>query len=105
MRFGLSADVIARLRHVFARYPEIERVVVYGSRAKGNYHEGSDIDLTLEGEAIDLSLMLKLENEVDDLLLPYQLDLSLLAHIDDPDLRAHIARVGQVLYDRTAASE
>lgn len=104
MRFGLPDEVSARLRQVFGRHPEIERVVIYGSRAKGNFRAGSDIDLTFEGDAIDLPLMLKIENELDDLLLPYQLDLSLLAHLDDPDLRAHIARVGQVLYDRTSTT-
>jgi predicted nucleotidyltransferase len=104
MRFGLSPEVIARLCQVFARHPEIERVIIYGSRAKGNFREGSDIDLTFEGGAVDLPLMLKIENELDDLLLPYQLDLSVLAHIDNPDLRDHIARVGQVLYQRTPAT-
>lgn len=103
MRFGLSNGVIVRLCQVFARHPEIERVIIYGSRAKGNFREGSDIDLTFEGDAIDLSLMLKVENELDDLLLPYQLDLSLLTHIADPGLRDHITRVGQVLYQRAPA--
>ncbi|MNT95431.1 Nucleotidyltransferase domain protein [compost metagenome] len=81
------------------------RVVIYGSRAKGNFREGSDIDLTFEGDAIDLPLMLKIENELDDLLLPYQLDLSVLAHIDDTGLRDHIARVGQVLYQRAPVTD
>lgn len=103
MSFGLSCEILGRLRQVFARHPEIERVVLYGSRAKGNFREGSDIDLTCEGKALDLPLMLKIENELDDLLLPYKLDVSLLAHIDDPDLKAHIARVGQVLYERSPA--
>ncbi|MNY51200.1 hypothetical protein D3C86_1867680 [compost metagenome] len=48
--------------------------------------------------------MLKIENELDDLLLPYQVDLSLLAQIDHADLRDHIARVGQVLYQRAPAT-
>jgi len=100
MTFGLSPEVIEHLRQLFARHSEIERVIIYGSRAKGNFREGSDIDLAFEGDAIDLPLLLKL----DDLLLPYQLDLSLLAHIDDPDLRSHIARVGQVLYERAPAT-
>lgn len=104
MTFGLSPEVIEHLRQVFARHSEIERVVIYGSRAKGNFREGSDIDLAFEGDAIDLPLLLKIENELDDLLLPYQLDLSLLAHIDDLDLRSHIARVGQVLYERAPAT-
>ena len=104
MKFGLSNEVITRLRQVFAQHLEIEQVIIYGSRAKGNFRKGSDIDLTFEGDAIDLPLMLKIENELDDLLLPYQFDLSVFAHIDNPDLRDHIARVGQVLYQRPPAT-
>ena len=103
MKFGLATDVIARLCQVFAKHPEIERAIIYGSRAKGKFRPGSDIDLTFKGDAIPLSLMLQVENELDDLLLPYQFDLSVLAQIEDPSLRAHIARVGQVLYQRPEA--
>ncbi|MCW0484384.1 nucleotidyltransferase domain-containing protein [Gaoshiqia sediminis] len=49
MKFGLSETTISLLCSVFENYPEIEEVIIYGSRAKGNYREGSDIDITLKG--------------------------------------------------------
>jgi len=52
MRFGLTEDTIEKFHSVFRKYPEIEEVIIYGSRAKGNYREGSDIDLTLKGEEL-----------------------------------------------------
>lgn len=104
MTYGLSEETIERIRQVLAGHPEVERAILYGSRAKGTFRRGSDIDLTLEG-AITVPLMLKIETELDDLLLPYKLDLSLLAHVEDPDVRAHIARVGQVFYDRHPGSD
>ena len=100
LRYGLTEDAIARIKAVFAACPEIERVVLYGSRAKGTQRNGSDIDLTIEGEAMSPSQLLRIENALDDLLLPYKMDISLLHWIDNPDLLAHIRRVGQVFYEK-----
>ena len=98
---GLPLEAISKLRRVFERYPEIERVILYGSRAKGNYREGSDIDLTREGN-ISRSALPKLDGEIDDLLLPYKLDLSSKQEINNADLLAHIDRVGVVFFERPA---
>ena len=98
MRYGLSDEVIARIQRVFADNPEIDRVILYGSRAKGNYRNGSDLDLTIVGKGLTLSILARIEAELDDLLLPYRIDLSVLDWIEDPHVREHIARVGQVFY-------
>ena len=66
----------------------------------GNYKSGSDIDLTLEGEALTLRQLNAIEIELDDLLLPYELDLSICHQIDNPDLLEHIKRVGVVFFTR-----
>ncbi|TDE16379.1 nucleotidyltransferase domain-containing protein [Dyadobacter psychrotolerans] len=57
------------------KYPQVEEVILYGSCAKGNYRNGSDIDL-VKGAAVDWSQMFKIELEPDDLMLPYQIDLA-----------------------------
>lgn len=98
--FGLPEEAVARLQDVFRRVPGIERVILYGSRAKGNYRQGSDLDLTLVGQGLTLSTLAQLETELDDLLLPYRIDLSILDQIEDPDVRDHIARVGKVFFQR-----
>ena len=92
--FGLPKKVIEQLKSVFAQYPEISAVIVYGSRAKENYKPGSDIDLTVVSETLSHHQLLKIENQIDDLLLPYQVDLCLFRAIDNPDLIEHIKRVG-----------
>ena len=98
--FGLKDTHLELLRTCFAKYPGIQQVIIYGSRAKGNYKPGSDIDLTICGNDINGSMLLKLENEIDDLLLPYKIDLSLKQHIDSPELKRHIEKVGQIFYER-----
>lgn len=98
MQFGLKPDTISRINSVLAAHPDIEQAVLYGSRAKGNYRAGSDIDLCLKGEALTLTQLLKIENELDDLLLPYKIDLSLHHALDNPELIDHIRRAGVVFY-------
>jgi len=93
--FGLNPNSLSALRSLFIRYPQIERVVLYGSRAKGNYRPGSDIDLTLIAPRLSLSDLLKIQNEIDDLLLPYKVDLSLFHQLENADLKDHIKRAGR----------
>jgi predicted nucleotidyltransferase len=98
--YGLENNDIMRIREVFAAHNEVAQAILYGSRAKGNDRPNSDIDLTLLGERLNLSLLLEIETELDDLLLPYTIDLSLYRHIENPALLAHIKRVGRVFYTR-----
>ncbi len=97
---GLGEGVIERINAVFSRWSDIEQVILYGSRAKGTDRESSDIDLTIIGNALSQSHLLKIANELDDLLLPYKIDLSLLGQIEDKALLEHIRRVGVVFYER-----
>lgn len=96
--FGLKRSTIERINAVFSRHPQVERVVIYGSRAKGNYRPGSDIDLSIIGDSLTLSDRFRIEHEIDELLLPYKIDLSLYHQIDNPELLEHIGRVGKTFY-------
>ena len=100
MRFGLPESAIEQICAIFASPREIERAVLYGSRAKGNFKPGSDIDLTLFGTDLTHELLLDLLVELDDLLLPWMIDLSLFASLNHPALQEHINRVGVVFYQR-----
>ena len=100
-RFGLSEATIEKICGVFAIFPAAERAVLYGSRAKGNYKNGSDIDLILHGADLDLGTLNKIQIELDDSLLPYTIDVAIYDHLTDPDFIAHIQRVGVVFYERT----
>lgn len=98
MQFGLQELTIEKINHVFASHPQIEEVVLYGSRAKGTFRPGSDIDLTFKGKELNLSIMNQLALELDDLLLPYTFDLSIYHQINNPELLDHIQRIGVVFY-------
>ena len=95
--FGLSSRTLGQLRGVLDKHAGIQRAIIYGSRAKGNFRPGSDIDLTLDAPGLMFSELLRINGELDDLMLPYTIDLSLLKQIDNPSLLSHIERVGKLL--------
>lgn len=101
---GLTGPTVEKIRAVLASFPEVEKAVVYGSRAKGNFKPGSDIDLTLFGDELTDAVMSRIYWALDDLLLPYKIDLSLFSALKETALIDHIRRVGIVLYARQPAT-
>ena len=99
-RFGLTEPTINKIVSVFINYSKIEKVLLYGSRARGNYHNGSDIDLTLIGDELNYSQLGNIELDIDDLFLPYSFDISIFKDINNPDLVEHINRVGIIFYEK-----
>ena len=100
MNHGLPETAVERIRQTLAGHSDVEKAILYGSRAKGCHRPGSDIDLTLFGETLDDTSLTRIANELDDLLLPWQIDLSLFSNLTHPPLLDHIRRVGVVLYDK-----
>jgi len=95
--FGPTLPTTQRLQTVFAEYPEAQEVWLYGSRAKGTATEGSDIDLSLKGELLTHRHQLQLSVAIENLLLPYRVDLSIDNSLPKP-LKEHIQRVGQLFF-------
>jgi len=99
-KYGLKQSKVQDIQKVFSTFSEVEEVVLYGSRAKGNFKNGSDIDLTIKGENLNLKIINKISFCLDDLYLPYTFDLSIFNHISSPELIDHIQRVGKVFYKK-----
>ena len=100
MQYGLSDNTLNILDSIFRKYPGIKQAILYGSRAKGKYRRGSDIDLTLKtGEDFTFTDLLHIAGDFDDSDTPYFVDVSIYDKLSNPDLKAHIDRVGKVLYE------
>ena len=97
MNFGLNDRTIKLLQNFFSGFPEIREVKIYGSRAKGNYRKGSDIDFALFGD-IDFRLLSKIASEIDELPTPYKYDVTDYKTTKNQDLKEHIERVGKSFY-------
>jgi predicted nucleotidyltransferase len=96
--FGLDESTRCKVKQVLDQHHDIDEVVIYGSRAKGNYRPGSDIDISLKGEGLTLEKLNQIVHEIDDLDLPYRFDISIYQQIDNIELVEHIDRVG-VLFE------
>jgi len=105
MDFGLPAETIARINTVFKTFHEVDEVIIYGSRALGNSKPGSDIDLTVKGLDVNLHILNRIAQKLDDLLLPYIFDLSVFNQIENQDLLDHIARVGITFYPESGIQD
>ena len=100
MKFGLVQHNILKIQTIFLKYEKIDRVVIFGSRAIGNYRNGSYIDLTLVGNNITNEILSKIMVEIDDLNLPYLFDISIFDKLESKEFIDHIHRVGQIFYKK-----
>lgn len=97
---GLNEKECAVLQTLFAANARIAEVVLYGSRAKGNYKPFSDVDIVLIGDDLSRTDVNRLYAAIDDSSLPYKFDISLLTSLKNEELIAHIERVGITIYKR-----
>ena len=104
-KFGLSPKISGLLRKVFSEFPEIREVKIYGSRAKGNFRPGSDIDFAVIAPDFAYRDLLKLEDRIDELTLLYKTDLLDYNKLKNPDLKEHIDAVGETFYRRKSSAE
>ena len=100
MTFGLADIELQALRDALASVPEVEEAIIYGSRARGTNRIASDIDLTLKGNNLTYLQLALLDERIDELYLPYFVDLSLYSMLKNPDLLDSIHREGKVFYNR-----
>ncbi len=98
--FGLSSEVIKDIRAVFQKHTNITKVFIFGSRAKGTFSEGSDIDLAAIGEDISFNQLLDINVQIEDLGLLYKVDVVDYNKQKNTPLGEHIDRVGLSFYEK-----
>ena len=101
---GIPAARQGQLEKLFATQPHLLSVWLFGSRAMGRHQPGSDIDLCLEGPQLSHQDRLRLLAAIDDLLLPWKLDLVLRQELP-PELLAHLERVGRCIWRQPASHQ
>ena len=97
--FGLSENIIQSIYSVFAKHDAVKTVLIFGSRAKGNFENGSDIDLAIEDE-VSAEELEKIKNELEDLELLYGIDIISYKKLKDEPLKQHIDRVKKIFYKK-----
>jgi predicted nucleotidyltransferase len=103
MKFGLLDADLSEILLVLESFPEIREAKIFGSRAKGNHHPGSDVDIALVGEQISLDVVAKVHFILEEQSkMPYLFDVVDYTHLAAGALREHIDRVGVTIFKRAA---
>lgn len=99
--FGLDPKTLTDIQHAIASIERIDKVIIYGSRARGNYRPGSDIDITLIGNQLSLTEdVYPLMDALEELYLPYTFDISIFKQLTNEAFIEHINRIGVVFYQK-----
>lgn len=100
MKYGLIESDIQAIKDVFCSVPEIEEVIIFGSRTMGNYKNGSDIDLALKGKKLSFDLLTKVNYHLNEALpLPFEFNVVLYNRIEKKEFLEHIQQHGKVFYN------
>ena len=98
MSFGIDDNDVERIVDILKLNKKISTAILFGSRAKGSFEPGSDIDIAIKGSELNLNVIIELKITLDDLLLPYKFDIVIYDRISEPALLDHINRVGISLF-------
>jgi uncharacterized protein len=99
-RFGLTEREMETIQNIFEKYPEVKKVFVFGSRAKGTYKQGSDVDLAVMNAVISDKTIHGLSADFQESSLPYRVELVDFNSLKNPDFISHIERLGILIYER-----
>jgi len=99
-QYGLEKSDIQYIVNVLKENSKVQQIILFGSRAKNTYSNGSDIDIALRGEILNTNDVINLSVELDELDLPYKIDLVIYERIQEKALKEHIKRAGVVLFNR-----
>lgn len=100
MKFGLEQPIIDKLIAVFEQNSKVDKALVFGSRAKGNYRPDSDIDIAIKGQDLNTDDIIAMIVAFEEKGITHKIDLINYYIIKEPDLKDHINRVGIELYCR-----
>jgi len=101
MDFGLRRQDVDEIIRILQRYQVVEEAILFGSRAKGNFKKGSDVDIAIKGKGIDQEVVASISFLLnEETLLPYFFDIVHFEEISEQELREHVIRVGRSIYVR-----
>ncbi|WP_425636611.1 nucleotidyltransferase family protein [Algoriphagus yeomjeoni] len=103
-KFGLLDSDLEAILSVLSNHAQVESAYIFGSRAKGNYKNGSDVDIAMKGEGIDFDTVSQISYFLnEETNMPYKFDVLNYHTIKEPDLLEHIDRVGVEIYSQELA--
>jgi len=93
--YGLTDRDANIIFGIFNNYSDVRNVLIFGSRAKGVFHKGSDVDLAIDNSDISLKTICKIKSDFEESSLPYRVDVVDVKSLNKKELTEHIKRVGK----------
>jgi predicted nucleotidyltransferase len=93
--FGVKREIIKAITDIIYLNNKVEQIIIFGSRAKGNFKKGSDIDLAIICNQLSLGELLKIKSDINELPIPYKVDIVDYNEIKNLELIDHINNVGK----------
>lgn len=98
---GLRQQDVDIILSVFDEFPQVMEAIIFGSRAKGNFRNGSDVDIALKGNGLSLDIVSRISYKLnEEINLPYKFDVLNYHTISNKELTEHIDRVGICIYQQ-----
>lgn len=99
---GLTEKDRNDMLNAIKRFTEVDRAVLFGSRAKGNYKHGSDVDISIDGRKVTHKTVIALSSFLnEETRMPYHFDIIHFDSIKNQELKDHISGIGIVLYEKS----
>ena len=99
--YGLTDKSYKELLEILASIPEIEEVLIYGSRARGDYWRASDVDLSIKGKDIVRRTLALLNDKLYESHIPQIFDTHIYSDIKSQTFKDNVDQDGKVIYRRT----
>lgn len=91
-------SIINEIKECAKKYPEIKKVILFGSRARGDNRPKSDIDIAIEGEGDFCEFVFDLETEVRTLL---EFDVTIIKDGLDENFLKQVQNEGITIYEKS----
>lgn len=96
---GISGNDLKIIVDTFKLHSEIQSAILYGSRAKGNNKEYSDVDIAIKGDAVDSNTVFHIHEMLNEIVpLPWFFDIIIYDKITNENLKNHIDSIGIEIY-------
>ena len=100
---GISERFIKELLDYCSNHPKITRVVLFGSRARGDHSNRSDIDLAITTQNCSHTVQNLISQEIEDMTTPYKIDILFTDRLQKEKLLFNINQEGVIIYEQGEA--
>lgn len=98
---NIDKQLTNSIQYICKNYSSIEKVILFGSRARGDHTQKSDYDLAIYGHLLPNEIILLRNALREDLPTLHKIDTVFMQSETDSKLIKNIENEGILIYDKT----